>query len=138
MTENTKEVAQETQEEVVQAINVDEVLSINRRQDVAAEIDKALQTTDLNFYEAILGMCDFTSTILTMELSRILETPEARQASQDRVNEIRGEIVDILNKRKAQFLAEDMIAVISILVESVIIGIKREAAARQEEVATEK
>lgn len=110
----------------------EEALTVERRQEVAGIIDECLRDSGLEFYEAVLGMCDFTSTILTIELSKALGNQEERQASQDRVNAIREPIVDALNERRGRFLAEDMVAIISMLVESVMIGIKREAAAQAE------
>lgn len=118
-------------EEVTSKIITEEALSVARRQEVAGIIDECLQDSGLEFYEAVLGMCDFVSTILTIELSKTLGTQEERKESQDRVNAIREPIVDILNEKRGRYLAEDMVALISMLVESVMIGIRREAEAQQ-------
>ena len=116
-------------------IDVEKILTITSRQDVATKIDAALGSLGLNFYEVLLGICDFTTTILTLELSKILETQENKEASSERVNNIRDQICDVLNKREAKFLAEEMVAVISILVESIIIGLKREQNAQNKEMS---
>lgn len=106
--------------------DIDEILSIPHRQSVATEIDKLMGELPYSFYEIFLGLCDFTSTILTLELSNVLETKQNKDESMERVNHIRDQICDILNQREARYLAEEMVSLISMLAESIIIGIKRE------------
>ena len=101
-------------------------ITIEQRQAIAEKIDECFAKSNLEFYEALLGTCDYFCTILTLELSKVLETPEEREKSQERVNALREPMIEALNKRTSHFLAEDMVVLLSLLTESIIIGIKRQ------------
>lgn len=93
------------------------------RQEIVTKIDDFLASSGMEFYEGILGFTDLFNTIFINTLSSNITTDEERDASNERINNLRSSISQLLNTRQTNFVAEDMVTLMSLLAEAVIISI---------------
>jgi len=117
-----------------QVKNVAEILLPENRQKIVVKIDDFLASSGMEFYEGLLGFTDMFNTIFINTLSEHIKTDEERDASNSRINELRVAISELLNTRKTNFVAEDMVTLMSLLAEAVVISISEDALAKASQV----
>lgn len=123
---------EEVKKDVIQSKNIEstekvvEILLPEKRQVVVDKIDKFLLENDMGLEEAMLGFTDTFNSFFVNSLKN-LGTDEEKKESSERVNKIRGEIAKILNNETSSYLAEDMLAMCSIISEGIILALTIEA-----------
>jgi hypothetical protein len=110
----------------VQGLGVDMLLPA-RRQDVVTRMDKMLSDSGLSFYEGLLGFTDLFNSVFVGTLNENVLKEEERSASDERINGLRGVITKSLNERTTNFIAEDMIVLLSLMAEAVMISVAEDA-----------
>ena len=125
------------QEPTEQANEYVSLLSPEKRQEVVEKIDLFLTDNNLQFYEALLGFTDLFNTIFINALNDNIKDEDEIKASDERINDLRVKFTEILNDRKTNFIAEDMIVLMSLLTEAVIISVGDELSRAEASVTTE-
>lgn len=108
------ETATETKEEP------NDFLNVEQRNEVVRLMDKFMGENDLNMIQGLLGCVDLFSTIFATMLDENFTTKEERDASQERFDDIRKNLTDVLNngQRKGTYMPETLLALLGLIGES--------------------
>ena len=131
--ENVKDIKNIASTEGTQRKGMAEMLLPENRQVVVTKIDEFLAESGMEFYEGLLGFTDLFNTIFINTLSTHITTDEEKEESNNRINDLRHSISELLNTRTTNFVAEDMVTLMSLLAEAVIISITGDSNNKTEE-----
>ena len=131
--ENVKDIKNIASTEGTQRKGMAEMLLPENRQVVVTKIDEFLAESGMEFYEGLLGFTDLFNTIFINTLSTHITTDEEKEESNNRINDLRHSISELLNTRTTNFVAEDMVTLMSLLAEAVIISITEDSNNKTEE-----
>lgn len=102
------------------------MMSDERRKEVVNKIDQFLVKENLDIYEAMLAFSDLFGSLFSSVITNEQDDNE-NEATIYRINSVRQKIVECLNNRESgQSLAEDTVALLSLVNEGVIVGLKQD------------
>lgn len=131
--ENIKDIKNVASPEGMQRKGMAEMLLPENRQVIVTKIDDFLAESGMEFYEGLLGFTDLFNTIFINTLSANITTDKEREESNNRINNLRHSVSELLNTRTTNFVAEDMVTLMSLLAEAVIISITDDSKGKAEE-----
>lgn len=104
------------------------ILTPEARQEAVEKLDKALTEANLSFYAGLLGFTDLFNAVFVSTMAKNVIGEEDRAASNARVNDLRLAFTNVLNLKKTNFIAEDVVVLLSLVSEAVIIAVSEEDA----------
>lgn len=129
--DNVKDLKTNVQTDATKVEGVAKILLPENRQAIVTKIDDFLAQSGMEFYEGILGFTDLFNTIFINTLSEHIKSDEEKEESNKRINDLRHTFSEVLNTRKTNFVAEDMVTLMSLLAEAVIISITEDTNAKK-------